>query len=101
MAPTRLPNYGIQLKMTHSPHKKKKKKVWNSSEKQMTPIVFAMRATIRSLIDLRLPHPTTPHAAIPLLLVHLALNLSGPVKKRGGRKLKDISLQPALISSLV
>lgn len=67
----------------------------------MTAIVFAMRATIKSLIDLRLLHPTTPPAAISQLLVRLVLNLSGPMEKRCGRKLQDISLQSALISSLV
>lgn len=55
MALTRLPNDRIQLKMTHSTHKK----TANGGNRVCNESV-STRLAIKSLIDLRPLHPTTP-----------------------------------------
>lgn len=79
MAPTRLPNYGIQLKMTHSTHKKNELRKTNGGNRVCNE---SARLMIKSLIDLRLlqPNNSALPTAISQLLVHLALNLSGPME---------------------
>lgn len=60
MALTRLPNYGIQLKMTHSTHKKKQQPRKTNGGNRVCDESASTGLAIKSLIDLRPLHPTTP-----------------------------------------